>query len=276
MDTIRRYFQKDPYDGSPVDHFVYRKEEADAEGINYKDWREAEPGDWVITDDNWVGQTIYKRLMKGKKATAYELTFSFGKQIIRHKNGVPENTKKLFYEPYRLIGSGYYLITPRPWDEQELRKRRTKFALTLFAHQTITRHGKELSTEDLRNIGKIVFPRAPRPELSMMRLFKSPLIRKMAEKRVDEVLEEMGVTMGLVLDMYDEAYKMAKKKGDALNIIRVADRLSELKQKYMRVEDDFDETIEIDDTPLERAPVPRRLGEGVSTRNGSGKVERGM
>ena len=98
----------------------------------------------------------------------------------------------------------------------------------------------------------------------------------MAEKRVDEVLEEKGITMGSILDQYECALEMAKKKGDILNIIRVADRLSELVQKYHRVDEHFDETIEIDDAPLERAPVPRRLGEGVSTRNDSGKVERGM
>lgn len=95
----------------------------------------------------------------------------------------------------------------------------------------------------------------------------------MAMKRVDEVLEERGITMGSILDGYDWALEKAKSKDDVLNTIRVLDRFSELKQKYMKVVEDFDETIFVeDDTPLERAPVPKRLNSFADS--GEGLIER--
>ena len=270
MDIITRHFKTPPYDGTR-DFRVYRKEEADEEGIKHGDWRYAEPGDWVLTDDHWVGELLFKAPMKG--GAAQNLTFSFAVQILPFKDGVP-GTRKLCYEPYRLAGCGYDRMVPRPWDVRELRRPRTRQAIDLWAHVTLAKHGKALSTEEWARIGKIIYPTAPRPDLSMKRLFKSDLIRHVAEKRVDEVLEEKGITMGSILDKYEWALMEAKKKGDILNVIRVADRYSELVQKYHRVEDDFDETVEIDDTPLERAPVPKLLDTNGRTESGSGLVER--
>ena len=77
---------------------------------------------------------------------------------------------------------------------------------------TLAKHGKALNREEFERIGKISFPKAPRPDLSVRRLLKSPLIKKMAEKRIDEILEEHGVTMGSILDRYDEAYELAGER----------------------------------------------------------------
>jgi len=215
------------------------------------------------------GELLFKAPMKGGAATA--MTFSFAYQILPLKDGVL-GKRKLFYEPFRLAGCGWDRLIPRPWDVRELRRPRTKQIINHWAHITLAKHGKALSTEEWERIGKICFPTAPRPDLSAKRLFKSDLIRTEGEKRIDEILEEKGITVGAVLDVYEEAYKLTKAKGDALNIISVADRYSELVQKYRRVDEHFDETIEIDDTPLEQAPVPKRLNGSVES--GGGLIER--
>ena len=259
MDTIRRFFKRPPFDGSPIDFKVFRKEEADEEGIDYKDWRYAEPGDWIITDDNWVGELLFKTPMKG--GAAHNLTLSFAVQILPFRDGVP-GTRKLLYEPYRLAGCGYDRMIPRPWDVRELRRPRTKQLINHWAHITLAKHGKTLSTVEWERIGRICFPTAPRPDLSAKRLFSSDLIRSVGHQRIDEILEEKGITMGSILDEYAEALRISKEKKDALNIIRVADKYSELVQKYRRVDEHFDETVYVeDDTPLERAPEPKRLSE---------------
>ena len=40
---------------------VYRQEEADKEGIQYKHWQKCEKGDWALTDDNYVATVIKKK-----------------------------------------------------------------------------------------------------------------------------------------------------------------------------------------------------------------------
>ena len=43
-----------------VSYKVYRKNEADNEKINYKYWKEAQEGDYAISDDEYVSQIITK------------------------------------------------------------------------------------------------------------------------------------------------------------------------------------------------------------------------
>jgi len=261
MDKIVRRFRSGHFTGMPVDFFVYRKDEADAKGIEYKeDWREAQPGDWVLTDDDWVGELIYRKPL-GKDE---EMTFSFAKQVRR---GSKPEVLSLHYEPYRLLGSGYNLMVPVPWDQMELKSHATQLFLTLWARMTIARKGRPLRPEDINRVVHICWPSNPRPDLKYRHLMKSPLITKMAEKRVDEVLEERGITMDRILDEYEWALKTAKSKEDVLNVMRIVDRFSELKQKYHHVEEMFDEDVEAEEEEsLERAPEPKRLD--TSSENG--------
>ena len=42
---------------------IFTKEEADNEGIEYKHWKEAEIGDYAISDDGYVAMVIQKNAL---------------------------------------------------------------------------------------------------------------------------------------------------------------------------------------------------------------------
>ena len=51
-------------DSIPTAYKIYRKEEADDKEIQYKTWREAEEGDYAISDDKYVAKVISKSTYK--------------------------------------------------------------------------------------------------------------------------------------------------------------------------------------------------------------------
>ena len=51
-------------DKEPTTYKVYRREEADKNNLNYKYWREANEGEYGISDDNYVAKVISKSVYK--------------------------------------------------------------------------------------------------------------------------------------------------------------------------------------------------------------------
>ena len=51
-------------DQGKVVYTVYRKNEAEDKEIEYKYWRNAEEGDYAISDDDYVSKVISKRVYK--------------------------------------------------------------------------------------------------------------------------------------------------------------------------------------------------------------------
>ena len=44
---------------------IYTKDEADTKGVDYKYWKEANKGEYALTDDNYVGEVIQKKCYTG-------------------------------------------------------------------------------------------------------------------------------------------------------------------------------------------------------------------
>ena len=51
-------------DSSPTTYRILKKEEADNEKLEYKHWRQAEEGEYGISDDNYVAKVISKSIYK--------------------------------------------------------------------------------------------------------------------------------------------------------------------------------------------------------------------
>lgn len=249
-DTIVRRLRTPPFDGSAIEYAVYQQHEADRLGITYHDdYRAAEPGEWILTADGWVGELLIRKesmTHRPSKGMLVDLTFSFAKDrfivqadsiehgnaVIKEKGHWGDHIKnplrdKLEYLPYKYLGHGYHSPTPMSWVDDILRRTRGKIAIQMFADRLIAGDFK-LREDDFHDIGKVLEPNAKVPAAKAKLVYKQPKVKEEVIKKTSEYLSERGLDMGFVLDVYKDAITVAENTGNAKNMIDAADRIREV------------------------------------------------
>jgi hypothetical protein len=197
-------------------YFVYNKEEAIEEGISYKYWKDADVGEYGITDDEYVAICIGRKeyIDSQKRCRAF----------IKLSCGVGWGTRlsKLLYEPNRDFGL-YSQVKPDYWVRKEIKSTRFKNAVTAYI-------GQLLSTNaiDWTAIGNIYRPDQKVPEATVRRLFKQQEVREVIDDKLKQTLLDKGVNQELVLDLHLEAIEIARKKTDPSNMLRATENLMDL------------------------------------------------
>ena len=202
--------------GMKKTYIVYTKDEADADNINYKHWKEAEPGDYGLTDDNYVAVCIGKKVYtdKQKRQRAFvKLSCGVG--------WVSKNTQ-LLYEPNRDFGL-YSQVKPDYWVKKEIRSTRFKNAVVAYVEQLLSDTGVNWDI-----IGNIYRPEQKIPAATVRRLFKQQEVRDVVEEKLKGILSEIGITQEKVLDLYEKGLLMAETKIDIGNYIKIIDTYADL------------------------------------------------
>ena len=199
--------------GKVREYPVYTVEEAPFEAMY---WKQADNGDWAKTDDGYVAECVSRKEYtdaKGRVKTLVKLTC--GVQWVT-------NTSTLLYEPNKEVNI-YSMVKPKPWQEREAKKSRTKNAVSSYVTQVV--HGQK---PDWEQIGKIYRPDQKNPPATVRRLFKQEVIRNMIEEKLKEVLISKGIDKGFVLDTMLNAIEIAREKQDVSNILRAAENFIDL------------------------------------------------
>jgi hypothetical protein len=99
--------------------FVYKKEEADNDGLLYTEWKDADAGEYALTDDGYVGKCINRKEYTDKQGRC--------KTFVKLCCGVGWTTRnaKLLYEPNRDFGL-YSQVKPDYWVRKEVKTTRFK------------------------------------------------------------------------------------------------------------------------------------------------------
>jgi hypothetical protein len=225
MDVITRHFSKPPYTGEPKDFIVYTKEEADREGIRYvENWRTANRGDWILTDDDYVMQVIYVIPFDDRAS----LIFTVGKRIVNTnpRKGIRNSKAKrpLLFEEYRDYPGGADFTEARVMsrNDRRVRETKTKLAIELFVQLWLTRGGK-LHKDDYYKIGKMYAPSDRRPDLKGDWLLKVPEIRREVMKRLAEEITQAKMSFGTVLATTDSAKRVAIEEGQSATLLKIAE-----------------------------------------------------
>ena len=197
-------------------YLVYSKDEADKDSLEYKHWKEVEPGDYAITDDDYVavciGKKIYTDKQKRKRAFI-KLSCGVG--------WVSKNTE-LLYEPNRDFGL-YSQVKPDYWVNKEIRSTRFKNTVTAYVEQLLSDTGVNWDI-----LGNIYRPEQRIPAATVRRLFKQQEVREVIEEKLKEILTSKGITQELVLDLHLEAIEVARGKLDPSNMLRATENLMDL------------------------------------------------
>jgi len=192
---------------------VYTEDEAKAEGIAFKPWKDCRAGDFGISDDGYVGECINRQEYK----ISTLITMCYG------KNWVNSRSKIDFMKNHSM---GIYCMTnPRHWLDTEIKLRRFKDTLNAYVIQLMS--DKDI---DWNLLGNIYRPDQKLPAITVRRLFKEERVQKMVKDELEKVLIDKGITSSFVFDTILEAIDIAKEKQDAGNMLKASSELSDYLQ----------------------------------------------
>ena len=253
MEVIERKLKKYGFELRPFN--VYTASEANSKNIAYKPWRECLPGDWGLTDDDWVVECLDQY----KSGGAIQLMFSCGRVWVNKYS-------RLEFTP-RLTTRNFYGTTSDSWQAEEMKKGRTIRAITAYAHMFLS--GTPIKW-DL--IGRIYRPDQVRPDITARRLFKEKEIIGLIDKKIRELGEERGISEDTAFEWIQEAAAMSLKKQDPSNLMRAAENLIKIFGMEPRKQVITD-TMEIDLSRQIEGTIEKEHAKLVAKKEKSGFME---
>lgn len=196
---------------------VYSKEEASAKKIQYVPWKQAEVGEWALTDDGYVSECFdrksytdkaghVKTFIKLTCGVGWDSSFSKINFLVNHEYGVYSKTNP-----------------KRTWDEEENGKTRSKNTVNAYANMLLGSNAVDFNV-----LGQIYRPDQQTPAATVRRFLKQKVTKRMVEKKIKELLHDKSINKEFALDNIVRALAMAEDKGDVNNFLKANDYLMDL------------------------------------------------
>ena len=194
-------------DDAPTSYSVYKQKEADKKNLHYKYWREADEGEYGLSDDNYVAKVIAKSIYSPSSTYIrfpYGYTFFNPKYIstkLEAKNRKANNTHS---------GKSYWDVIGK---SKNMKNLAMVYAQTLDYNKTL----------------ELVFGKASSNKLNTWkRRMKTEKFKDMVRKELQELLKEHGLTEEYTLQLLSDTIDKAKDKGDVTNLMRAVDNLQDM------------------------------------------------
>ena len=187
---------------------VYRKEEADKQGIEYVYWKLAQVGDYAISDDDYVAKVI-----KRKK--------------------YPSNHNK--ENVYLRFPWGYTFFNPK-YASKQLKVSGRKTNTTLSGKPALEVKSKQ---DMMKNLAKaysvtwdynlaldmVLGSYTPTEFKKWKRMMKTEVFDKMIKEELADLLTDHGLDKTYTLDLLAKVIAMAEDKKDVTNLMRAVENL---------------------------------------------------
>ena len=196
---------------------VYTEEQAKQKGYDYVYWRQAQIGDWGLTDDGYVAECYDRKDYtdkNGKVKTLIKLTCGVGWDSGFSKINFLENHKYVVYSKTN---------PKRTWDEQESGTTRSKNTINTYANMLLNNGQVDYSV-----LGQIYRPDQEIPEATVRRFLKQKVAKRMVEKKIKELLSDKSINKEFAVDNIIRVLQMAESKGDVNNFLKANDYLMDL------------------------------------------------
>ncbi len=202
-------------DKAPTTYTVFDKKEADSNQINYKYWKEANEGEYGLSDDNYVAKVISKSKYK---PTSVYIRFPFGYTFYNPN-----------YSSVKLNADG----------------RRANNTISGKTHWEVISNGQKMKnlamvyaqTMDYdKTINHVLDNPSDNQKIMWKRRMKKEKFKDMVRDELQKLLQEHGLTEGYTLELLEETIKKAKDKGDITNLMRAVDNLQDMhgmKEKHL-------------------------------------------
>ena len=190
---------------------IYRADEAKKQGIEYKYWKDAEKGDYALSDDDFVAKVISRREYADN---------STGTNI------------------YLRFPWGYTFFSPKyPSKRLKVRGRKTNTTFTGKSYIEV-----QSGQDKMKNLSAM-FAIKPDYDLAIewalgavtdserrkwKRTMKSEVFKKMVREERQKLLQDHELTEDYTFTLMKETIELAKEKKDVSNLLRVVENLQEL------------------------------------------------
>ena len=202
-----------------VTYKVYRKEEADRDGIKYKYWKDAEEGDYAISDDDYVSKVL--------KCTTYDADNGRTSVYMRFPWGYTFYNPK--YASKKLVVAGRktnVTFTGKSYIEVQSGQDRMRNLAQMMA----IKPDKDLAIEWAMG------PTTQAQRRKWKRTMTSEVFKRMVREERQKLLQDHELTEDFTLELLKETIKLAKEKKDTSNLMRAVENLQDLhgmQEKYM-------------------------------------------
>ena len=190
---------------------IYTKDEADKEGVKYKYWKEADKGDYALTDDNYVGEIIQKKCYTGDNGVdSYYIRMPFGYAFHSPK-----------YPNQRLKADGRvsnHTLSGKP--QLEVRKGTQEWKNLAMVYSVCFNMDLAIDT--------VLTDATPSKRRTVKRWMRTQEFKSMVKDELKEVLAEKGHNRSRTIDLLDKAMSMAEAKGDVTNFLRVVENIQDM------------------------------------------------
>ena len=194
-------------DKQPTTYKVFDKEEADSNEINYKYWREANEGEYGLSDDNYVAKVISRAQYK---SSSIYIRFPYGYTFFNPNY----NSSKLNFTGRKsnntISGKTHWEVISKG---QKMKNLAMVYAQTMDYDKTIE-HVLDNPTDNQKVMWK--------------RRMKKEKFKDMVRDELQKLLNEHGLTEEYTLELLESTIKTAKDKGDVTNLMRAVDNLQDM------------------------------------------------
>lgn len=194
-----------------VGHIVYEKGEADEQNLQYKHWKEAQKGEWCISDDGYVARVLDRRTYKTGEFIVLPYTRSFC--------GKSDKIHFLACQDKNNIGG-------KSWQQREVKRKRAVTTIKVAAMMHLT------GTIDYEKLGQIYRPDQRIPAATVKRFLKQKEVQHMIKEEIAKQLVDSGITDQYVLDTIKDAIALAKTNKDPGNMLKGAVEAAKLRDMY--------------------------------------------
>lgn len=205
------------YSGSRT-HEIYTRAEADDLGLAYVYWKQVDGGsEYALSDDGYVLEVYKTKVYTNKEGeTRRHITFGGAAKWVGKND-------KLLWEDYRRSGRYSSLNPNTSWVKVELGRTRTKQAVDVLVASFMA-----TGNYDWKRAGQVYRPDQQIPEATLRRLFHQKEARDMLHEELKKRYEALGFDENWAIKAIMEAAEIARADGDALNLLRAADKGIEL------------------------------------------------
>ena len=194
-------------DKSPTTYKIFDKKEADDKEVNYKYWRDANEGEYGLSDDDYVAKVISRAKYK---PTSIYVRFPFGYAFYNPK-----------YSSTKLNASG----------------RKANNTISGKTHWEVISKGQKMKNLAMvyaqmmdydKTIDHVLDNPTNNQKIMWKRRMKKEKFKDMVRDELQALLKEHGLTEEYTLDLLENTIKTAKDKGDVTNLMRAVDNLQDM------------------------------------------------
>ena len=194
-------------DKKPTTYLVLRKEEADEKNLSYKYWRDADEGEYGISDDDYVAKVISKSVYK---PTSVYVRYPYGYTFYNPN-----------YNSTKLKASGRKSNTTisgkTNWEV--LSNGKTMKNLAMVYAQTMDYD---------KAIEHVLDNPTDNQKVMWKKRMKKEKFKDMVREELQALLKEHGLTEEYTLQLLEDTIQTAKAKGDVTNLMRAVDNLQDM------------------------------------------------